>query len=125
MAVTFMSLFPNRLPLSRGGPLRATGPEAAEHGPDRPRDDQQVEPEGEVLDVIEIILELPEHVADIGDMALLHLGPAGDARADDVPVTVERQLALIPLRERDGFGARADPAHLALEDVDDLRKLVD
>src|SRR4051794_13967661 len=116
---------PHRLPLSRGEAPRSTGAEAAQHRPDRARDDQQVEPEGEILDVIEIVLELPEHVLDIGDMALLHLRPAGDAGTDDVAIAVEGELAFIPLRKRDRLGARADPAHLALDDVDDLRKLVD
>src|SRR4051794_5245362 len=101
MALDFISLLPNRLPLSRAGGWRSTGAEAAQHRPNRPRDDQQVEPEGEVLDVVEIVLELPEHVLDVGDMALLDLRPAGDARPDDVAIAVERQLALVPFRQRD------------------------
>jgi hypothetical protein len=99
--------------------------EAAEHGADRPGDDQYVEPEAEILDVVEVVVELPQHILDLGDMALVDLGPAGDAGANDVPVAVEGQLRLVPSGQRHGFRAGSDPAHLAAQDVDHLWQLVD
>src|SRR5689334_11415652 len=82
-------------------------------------DDQQVEPGREILDVEKVVMELAGRRLYLGDIALMHLRPAGDARAHDMAIGIEGYLALIPLGERDGLRPRADPAHFAAQDVDD------
>src|SRR5689334_5645327 len=78
-----------------------------------------------MLDVEKVVVELAGSSLDLGDVALIDLCPAGDPRAHDVAIGVERNLARVPGRERQGFRPGADPAHLALQDVDDLRELIE
>ena len=62
---------------------------------------------------------------EIRDMPLVDLRPTGYARLYDMTILIERQLFLIPAGERHGLGARANPAHFAFQDIDDLRQLID
>src|SRR5262245_11956950 len=55
----------------------------------------------------------------------MHLCPARQPRSYDVAIDVERNLALVPFRERYRLRARSDPAHVASQDIDDLRQLVE
>src|SRR5690606_5423345 len=59
------------------------------------------------------------------DVALIDLCPTGDAWSHDVPIGVEGDRGFVALGEVDGFRARANPAHLSCEDVNDLRKFID
>eukprot|EP01136_Pigoraptor_vietnamica_P003704 Opistho-1_new@33256 len=110
----------------RPGPVACLArTESGDYRGDRPHDDQRVEPRAEVADIIEVVLQLVEDVGDVRDMALVDLRPAGDARPHDMAVAVERQFLLIPFGEHFRLGPRPDPAHLAAQDVHDLRQLVD
>src|SRR5262245_60578589 len=55
----------------------------------------------------------------------MHLRPARQPRSYDVAVDVERNLALVPFRKRYRLRVRSDPAHVAPEDIDDLRQFVE
>jgi hypothetical protein len=48
-----------------------------------------------------------------------------DVRLHHVSIAIEGDLARVPAGEHFGLGPRADPAHLPLEDVDDLRQFVE
>src|SRR5581483_11571633 len=51
--------------------------------------------------------------------------PAGDARADEMPLGVARMLLLELLHENRPLGARTDHRHVAAQDVEELRQLVE
>ena len=53
------------------------------------------------------------------------LRPAGDARADLMLDHVQGDALLEPVDEKGELGARPDETHVALEDVEELRQLVD
>jgi hypothetical protein len=55
----------------------------------------------------------------------VHLGPAGDARLDLVPDHVGLDDLPVLLVVRDRVRARPDDAHAALQDVEELRQLVE
>ena len=61
----------------------------------------------------------------VGRVAAADLGQTGDARLHVEALAVTRSLLDVPLDEVGSLGARADEAHLPLEDVDELRDLVD
>src|SRR5438874_11168789 len=92
-----------------------------DHRPEGPGDDHEIEPDGAVVEVEEVVAELDARVAQV---AAIDLGEAGDAGADTVPLLVAGNLALELLNEAGALGARADDAHLAAQDVDELRDLV-
>ena len=90
-------------------------PLAEQDGPDGARDDAQIEPEAGVLDVPEIERQL---LRGLELVAAVDLRPAGDARARGRAAgEVLRQVAR---QERSG----ADQRHVADQDVDQLRQLV-
>src|SRR4051812_17706750 len=84
-------------------------------GDDRPEgsgDNQQIHPEREILDVVEVVMELPQHVVDGGDVPLADLGPPSDAGPHDMAIAIERQFRFVPARQRYRLRPRTDPAHL-------------
>ena len=85
--------------------------------------DLQVQPERPVLHV-EVV-----ELGPLGDRRLppqpVHLRPAGDAGLDAVAVVVAVDVLAEELDELRPLGARPDEAHLALQDVQELRQLVD
>src|SRR4051794_23263421 len=91
------------------------------HDPDHRRAEHpQVEPDGAVGDVLEVVdqLVLPGVLA--GDPGL---GESRDARADDQPLPVLRHLLAEPVEEGGPDGPRTDHAHIAADHVEELRDL--
>ena len=97
-----------------------------EHVRDGLEDDKDVEPEAPVFDVPDVALDAALHLveglglaAEAGDLA-----PAGDAGLDVVADHVLVDELGIFLGVLEHVGAGADNAHLAEQNVDELRKLV-
>src|SRR5687767_226055 len=85
----------------------------------RAGENAQVEPEGAVLHVPDVELDafVPGEAC-----AAVDLGPAGDPGQDLQPSALAVGVALDLIGEG---GARADEAHVASDDVPELRQLVD
>src|SRR5205823_4107352 len=81
----------------------------------RARENLQVDPRRAVLDVPDIEFDalVPRQPS-----ATVDLRPAGDSRLDVEPPALPRRVALDLVRER---GARADEAHIAPNDIPELR----
>ena len=94
--------------------------EPFEQGHDQDLDVHQV---GPVLDVVEVVFDsLPD--GGIAAVAI-HLSPAGDAGTDLMLDVVAGNLLLELLDEEGTLRARPDQTHVTLEDIEDLRQLVD
>src|SRR5207245_8920301 len=87
-----------------------------EHPARGQQQDLDVQHQGPVLDVINIV------DGAVGNRGIapqvVDLSPAGDPRLDLVPFQVARDLGREPLHEEGPFGTRPDQAHLAPDDVD-------
>src|SRR5262245_350744 len=96
-----------------------------QHGLDGVEDDEHVERERQVLDVEQVVLKFLQRVFDAGAVGVAHLCPTGESRPNDVPLTIERDLArqlrdkLRPLR------AWPDQTHVPLEHVPELWQFVE
>lgn len=99
-------------------------PKPGQYNPHRAEHDRQVEPDGQVFDVVEVVFEFFHGVFDAGGVALLDLGPAGDAGFDSVAPLIKGDLALKLLYKLDLFGTGTDDAHVALQNIPQLRQLV-
>src|SRR5919202_85875 len=98
---------------------RLVRPAPRHHRRQRPQDQPHVRPQGPVGDVQ--VVEL-DHLLERDARAAQDLPQAGEARRQvDARAQPAVQLAMLGLDER----ARADEAHLALEDVPELRELVE
>src|SRR4030065_550724 len=90
----------------------------------RSEEDPQVQDQAAVLDVVQVVFELLRRSFDGSALAVVDLGPAGDARLDHEPCAIEGdpffQLG-DPLRT---LRTRADDAHLAEDDVHELRDFI-
>src|SRR4051794_38838759 len=86
--------------------------------------DYKIEENGKVLHVIQIVLKLLTRFLDGSGVWVADLRPAGDARRHQRTELVVGQLLLELVDERRALGARTDDAHVAADDVDDLRQLV-
>src|SRR3954468_11715657 len=96
---------------------------AVERRGDRHQEDLEVEREGPVLDVVVVPLD---PVAQGGLPAEpVHLRPSGDAGLDAVAVRIALDPGAEHVDELGPLGARAHEAHLATDDVDQLRQLVE
>src|ERR687886_482476 len=102
-----------RLPAARRALVRA-----GEEGERRPQQDLHVDPRRSVLDVPEVELDslVPRQLR-----AAVHLRPAGEAGLDVEAAALARRVLLHLVAER---GPRADQAHVAADDVPELRQLV-
>src|SRR4029453_15098193 len=89
----------------------------------RAHEDLEVEPEREVLDVVVVPLD------PVGDRRLpakaVDLSPTGDAGFRAVAVVVAAHVLAEVLDVLGTLGSRTYQAHLALEDIHELRKLVE
>src|SRR3954453_13852387 len=94
-----------------------------EHRSDGHDEYLEIEPQGPVLDVEVVELD-PVRQRRLPAQPV-HLGPAGDPRLHAVAVLVAVDAALEQLHELGPLGTRADDAHLAAQDVEELRQLVD
>src|SRR5690606_41749259 len=76
---------------------------------------------------VEVQIEAATHPGDIGGLAsaAVDLGEPRDARRGFVAHHVAVDEPAILLVVRDGMGPRADPAHPALQHVDELGQLVE
>src|SRR5688572_20579264 len=102
-----------------GGP-RSAGVLLTEEGQQH---DLEIEQEVPIFDVVEVAADAR---VEIGVAAVaVDLGPAGDARLDVVARVVVGDLLLEVADEFGALGARADEAHVALQDVPELRRLID
>ena len=90
-----------------------------------PQEDDHVHGRTVVPDRIEIELELGHMILGPRTVREVNLSPASKAGSDRVPEGVERDLPLESRCDLRPFRARADQAHLALENIDELRQLVD
>src|SRR2546426_5234625 len=88
------------------------------------KENEQVEEDREVLDVVEVVLELFQRVFDRGAVAILDLGPAGNARLGSEAMDVEGYFRLELTHEVGSLGSRTYQAHLAAEDIGELRNFV-
>src|SRR6266508_2244046 len=76
-------------------------------------------------DVIEIVFELLDCVAVALAIGIIDLSPAGDSRFYQVPEMIKRNCPLVAFGAFAPLRAWADEAHVALEDIPELRKLVE
>src|SRR4029079_17581489 len=98
-------------------PGTAVGP--AEEGERRPQQDLQVDLRRAMLDVPDVELD-PLRPRKL--RTAVHLGPAGEPRAEVETVALVLVVLLDLVAER---GPRADHAHVSAQDVPQLRELVD
>ena len=78
-----------------------------------------------VLDVVEVVAQLPGGAEVRARVAAAQLGPAGDARPQQMAPGVVRVLALQLGDHLGPLGPRADQRHVAADHVPQLRQLVD
>nr|WP_300289234.1 hypothetical protein [Brevundimonas sp.] len=64
---------------------------AGQQDRDRLRHDEQVQPRGQTGQIVAVQSQLERRLIDAGDVPLIDLGPAGNARQDDVAVVIARQ----------------------------------
>src|SRR5574340_927035 len=87
--------------------------------------DHQIEEQAVVLDVVEVVLQLVHGILVGRAIGVAHLGPPGDARFDGMTYTVIGDFLGQVLHEVGALRTRADKAHVAKENVEYLRQLVD
>src|SRR5688500_10199014 len=102
-------------------PDRAARRARHEH-PGRLGEDREIQPEGAVGDVLEVVRELlrPRHLAREAQ-----LREAGQPGPDHEPLPIGGDLPGELLEERGPDRPRADEAHVAAQDVPELRQLVE
>ena len=84
-----------------------------------------VQKQGEVADVVQVKPQFLDGVLQVLAVAVVHLRPAGDAGANEVPQVVVRDLSFVDLGALRPFSAGADQAHLAAQDVPKLGEFVE
>src|SRR2546428_780411 len=92
---------------------------------DRVDHDGEVEPDRRVLDVIEVVTHLLDLFLEAVRVAVPDLCPPGDAGPHRRTERVERDLLCEQRDVRGGMRPRADEVHVAAQDVDELRQLVE
>ena len=92
-------------------------PPHAEHGFGGFQDDLDVQERVAVFQIVEVVLQFLFRVLNPRGVAVVDLGPAGDAGAEPVTVTVEGDLFGVFGGEFGLFGPRTHDAHLSPEDV--------
>src|SRR5882724_9561538 len=122
----------HRLDLLDRSPLRELSPRPdildaslREHRPHRGPHDREIQPEAPVPHVVEVEGELRLETVDVVDVAVTHLGPAGDAGLVDRPHTEVGKALGDLVQELGALGSRSDDTHLALQHVPELGQLVD
>src|SRR5271169_2919225 len=98
---------------------------AAEHRHDRLEKDRDVQQDGHVLHVVQVVLQLLVRVLYRGGMVLArHLVPPGDTWLDEQALAIIGNRLFQPGGQPGTLGTRPDEAHLTDENVDCLRDLV-
>ena len=122
-----------RLPRPRPGSRQDEAPvrrpraelDVADERAQRLQHDHQIETEGAVLQVVEVVAELPRRARARPRVSAAHLGPAGDAGLDQLAAVIERDLPLELGDQVRNLWARPDQRHLPAQHVPKLRQLVD
>lgn len=96
----------------------------SQNGTDGLEHDEHIQPEGEVLDVVEIVLDLDAGIIGICRITVHHLSPTADPGPHDMTVHVERDLPLELIDESALLRSRTNQAHVPFKDVEELRQLV-
>src|SRR5712691_3104079 len=91
---------------------------------DRLKHDNRVECQALVLDVVKLVLQLLPRVFDRRAVRIFDLRPAGQARRDQMSLFVIRNFLRQLRHEMRALRTRADKAHVAAQDVPELRDLV-
>src|SRR5436309_10832004 len=78
-----------------------------------------------MLQVVEVVGELPRRAAHVCRVGVVHLRPACDTRLEQQPAVPKGNLALQIGEILRSFGAGAHDAHLAAKNVPELRYLVE
>lgn len=78
-----------------------------------------------MLDVVKIVFDFDLGLFSIGGIAMGDLCPAGDAWSNDVTIVVKRDFLNKLVNKYFLFGAGADKAHVAFENVPELGQFVD
>lgn len=117
-------VLPAALLRHRGGALgrKALGRFGHEQDLDGQQQQLQIEHQRLLFDVLQIEAQL---VVGAGVVLAVDLRVAGQAALHTQPVGKFRDLLRVGLHVLDALGPRADERHIALEDVEDLRQLVD
>src|SRR5258707_15173509 len=95
-----------------------------EHGANRAHHNDGIERERLVPDVIQVVLQLAKRVLHAVSVAKAHLCPASQARFYGQPCPVVGDLTRQHLHHYWSLRAWTNDAHLAAQDVDELRYLV-
>ena len=88
------------------------------------KQDDDTQPQGLVLNVVEAVLELDAGILYGSPVALLYKGPTSHSGLYQMTHSVERNFLCQLLLELRPFCSRANSTHLALEDVQELGKFV-
>ena len=84
-----------------------------------------VQDEGEVADVVQVVLKLAHGVLQRDAVGMVDLGPAGDAGFYEMSEMIAGDLAFVGVDKFLPFRPGADEAHLASKHVPELRQLVE
>src|ERR1700719_5407342 len=98
---------------------------AKQHRMDRLEHDHGIELERIMPDVIKIVLKLRNRVFLTFAVRIIDLRPPGDARLDQMPKMIKRNLFFVPLRALYPLGTRTDQAHLACQYIPKLRQFIE
>src|SRR4029077_20629728 len=93
-----------------------SGSAPQDNGLDGLENDEEIEAEGEILDVVEIVLKLLQRVFDRRAIRVPDLCPSGEAWLDDVALAVEGDLLEETADEFGPLGARSHQAHVTTQD---------
>src|SRR6478672_6350996 len=102
-----------------------SGAGTREHDGCRLGGDDEVEDQTSVLDVVEVVGQLLESARSIGGVPAANLRPSRDPGLDEMPTTPVRHHFFEQSEQFRSLRAGADKAHLASNDVPQLRQLVE
>src|SRR5271166_1297740 len=106
-------------------PGASTRAVAEQHDADRRQQDDQVEPDRAVLHVIQVVGQLLAGILDRGAIGVIDLRPSGEAGFHVGALAVERNRPDQLLDEVRTFRPRSDQAHVAADDIAQLRQFID
>src|SRR3981081_1709642 len=98
---------------------------ASQNDPKGTQNDDKIQPQRAMLQIVKIVFQLGAHAVWIVGVALVDLSPSGDAGRDDAAQLEVRNVAGITLAQHQRLGAWTDPAHFALQDIDDLGQFIE
>src|SRR5256885_1748100 len=85
------------------------------------RHDSEILRDTLALKVFEVVAHLASDIVDAGVIRLVHLCPTGDARPGALAQRIFRDVVGKPRKNAGTLRSRADDAHLAVDDVNELR----